>query len=262
MPKKTVYLLLLALLLSSCKKHDMKAGLNVKFAFTYADEKLELNEEYTIDTITSQNIIEVEEIKYFISELSFIDKDGKSTTFVNDSNTAHYVDINMEQTLNWTPTEELPIGIYEYIEFVYGFREETNVSHRFLNAPESMMFWPETLGGGYHYMQINGKYKLSDTATETRNFGLHTGIGQIWENDIPKEYIQNYVIIRDTQQIFIAESSILNLEITMDVSKWFAPEVWDFGVYGGAIMQNQDAQEVLKANAKNVFNIEINPVVK
>ena len=40
----------------------------------------------------------------------------------------------------------------------------------------------------------------------------------------------------------------------MNINNWFStPHVYDFNTYGSAIMQNQEAQNILKENGNNVF---------
>ena len=41
------------------------------------------------------------------------------------------------------------------------------------------MFWPEMLGGGYHYMKMNMIW--SDTSA-LNPFNMHLGIGQIYSS--------------------------------------------------------------------------------
>ena len=44
----------------------------------------------------------------------------------------------------------------------------------------------------------------------------------------------------------------------MNVNNWFRdPNIYNFNEWGGAIMQNQAAQEVLKANGHNVFSVHL-----
>jgi hypothetical protein len=43
----------------------------------------------------------------------------------------------------------------------------------------------------------------------------------------------------------------------MNINSWFTtPHDYDLDYFGGAIMQNQEAQEVIKANGWDVFTIK------
>ncbi|MEG1498265.1 MAG: hypothetical protein RRX93_04175 [Bacteroidales bacterium] len=235
----------------------MKGSIDFQFTFTYDGKPIKLGD--TLYQIPSGNFIQIDEIQYFISNVSLIDASGNRQSLVETRNTAHYVDIKDTPTLTWTTRENLNAGVYEYVEFVYGFTESENRSNRFVNPPESFMFWPEALGGGYHYMKINGKWKRANAdSVEFQNFGLHTGVGQSWENGVAVSFHPNYVVIRDSLQLFVTASSSRTLQINMEVSNWFSnPNLWNFELYGGGIMQNQKAQQALKENAWNVFSIKI-----
>jgi hypothetical protein len=59
----------------------------------------------------------------------------------------------------------------------------------------------------------------------------------------------------------IKEAKTSNLEFKMNVDQWFKdPYVYDFNYFGSSIMQNQNAQSVIKANGRDVF--EINPLLE
>ena len=52
----------------------------------------------------------------------------------------------------------------------------------------------------------------------------------------------------------IAENKENLILLTMVVDNWFRnPNLYDFNVYGSAIMQNQTAQQALKENGQDVF---------
>ena len=46
----------------------------------------------------------------------------------------------------------------------------------------------------------------------------------------------------------------MDIALDMNVNRWFtSPHNFDFNEYGGSIMQNAEAQEVLEANGWDVF---------
>ena len=43
----------------------------------------------------------------------------------------------------------------------------------------------------------------------------------------------------------------------MDINQWFTnPHTFDWEVFGGSIMQNQEAQELLRDNGVSVFSLK------
>ena len=61
------------------------------------------------------------------------------------------------------------------------------------------MMWPDILGGGYHYMMINGKWKNENNVTD--NFAFHLGIGQLYKSNVIDvdsiyAFVQNYFYVK------------------------------------------------------------------
>ena len=204
-----------------------------------------------IYTNTAGNLYQVNEIKYFISKIYFIAHDKKMIE-VTQKQGIHYVDCSMEATLHWK-INDIPQKDYHAISFVFGLNKEDNKSNRFVNPPESNFSWPNFLGGGYHYMQINGKF-LNSTGN-LQNMNIHTGIGQIKnENDSITQFVHNYFTVILPVNFSVNETHTTSLTLNMEVQRWFdTPNIYNFNEFGTGIMQNQRAQELLKENGWNVF---------
>ncbi len=260
MMKKFLFWSLSAVLLvTSCKKEETETEETV-----VEKGKITLSFDANVDGIplvtnvlnyvnAAGNYYEVDELRYFISELKLYKNDGTVVT-IQDDNSIHYYDWDIENTHQWAIEDQLPVGQYDSVSFVFGLNPEKNISGYFVNPPENNMSWPAVLGGGYHYMQINGKWKnLQDSV---RNLNFHTGIGQLYENNQITEYVHNHfsVVIPYIFQVSANENTTLNL--VMNINNWFtSPHDYDFNVWGGSIMQNQAAQEVIKENGHDVFTI-------
>jgi hypothetical protein len=52
----------------------------------------------------------------------------------------------------------------------------------YVNPPEVNMFWPEVLGGGYHYLMINGKW--IDNNNQSKIYNFHLGRGQLYKGNV------------------------------------------------------------------------------
>jgi hypothetical protein len=129
------------------------------------------------------------------------------------------------------------------------------VTNAYPNAPENAMSWPTTLGGGYHYMKINGWWIASDGTQKP--FNLHTGIGQLRDadGDITGFVDNNFTVNLPVDDFVIQKGEVTSLCLQMDVNQWFTnPHLFDFDVQGGSIMQNQTAQELLRDNGRSVFS--------
>ena len=235
-----------------CKKNDFTGRLQINFATEVDGIPIQYDVlNYVND---AGNHYEVNEVRYFISRVKLQKSDGTEVTIADNAG-IHYYDSDILYTSNWLVSDELPVGKYENISFVFGLDETQNVTGYFVNPPEINMAWPDPIGGGYHYMQINGKW-LSNRSNLTP-FCLHTGIGQTYQDNELTGFVQNFFTVTLPLSSFeVKDSETSSLTLTMNVNNWFRdPNVYDFNVWGSAIMQNQAAQEVLKENGKNVFSV-------
>ena len=109
------------------------------------------------------------------------------------------------------------------------------------------------------YMKLNGYWRNAEDSLSGRweTFGFHAGIGQTWQGGTAVAFHQNYRRLIDTVRIFLTGGEIRELTLDMDVAEWFCnPHVWDFNYFGGAVMQDQEAQQAIRDNASGVFSIQ------
>jgi hypothetical protein len=248
---RIISFLIVCILFVSCNKPEKNGTLEISFTHTVDDTLVQFNQ--LIYTNTAENQYQVNEIKYFISRLFLINDKGKSIEIKQD-NGIHYVDCSMEKTLRWT-IDKIPQKHYTAISFVFGLDENDNKSNRFVNPPESNFFWPDVLGGGYHYMQINGKFK--NKSGELQNMNIHTGIGQIRNDDNEiTQFVHNYFTVTLPVHFTVDENNTTHLTLNMEIQRWFdTPNLYNFDDFGTGIMQNQRAQQLLKENGWNVFDV-------
>ncbi len=170
----------------------------------------------------------------------------------------HYIDTDINQTKIYSLKDEIAPGNYSKIVFTFGINKQKNQSLMFVNPPESLMFWPELLGGGYHYMKLNGKWL--DTLSQVSPFNFHLGIGQIYYSfpDSITEYIDNSFLVELPNSSFeIKAGETTDLTIAMNIENWFNnPNNYNHDDWGGDIMQKQDAMKQACENGWNVFSFE------
>jgi len=245
------------LLFANCKEPETSGQLSLKFAFQVDDTTFVADQ--MLYTNAAGNLYEVNEVKFFISDLKLHDSEGNIIA-VYDYNSIHYVDYDIASTQVWDIADDIPTGDYTSISFTFGLSQAKNVSNYFTNPPESNMSWPSYLGGGYHYMQINGKWLKDGVSTP---FNFHTGIGQLYDGDSITGFVQNYFTVNLPAAYFtINEDATTVMNLVMNINSWFTtPNDYDFNYWGGAIMQNQPAQEVIKENGADVFYVTF-PVTK
>ena len=237
-------LVILSVLFSSCHK-EKTAPFSLSFAFQVDGEALQSDIRKYVNAAGNQ--YEVNEVMFFISNVSLYKSDGTVVT----KDRIHYVDIDNPSTLDWD-LGVIPQGDYTAISFTFGLSDAQNRSNRFVNPPECNMSWPEVMGGGYHYMKINGKWLANDG--QVKPFNLHTGRGQLYnEEGEVTQFVDNSFTVRLDAPFTAGKEGEL-YQLVMNVNQWFnASQVFDLDEWGGSIMQNQAAQEILKQNGPYVY---------
>lgn len=198
------------------------------------------------------NPFQISEVQFFISHLVLTYENGEQVAVAADDG-AHYVDVDIPTTLSWHIMDELPVGKCTSVSFVFGLEPSLNQTWRYPNPPENNMSWPSFLGGGYHYMKINGRWQNAEGVVCP--FNLHTGRGCDVDGNV-KDY--NFMVTLPTSDLCFTADHLSVLYLQMDVQNWFrSPYVFDLNEYGGSIMQNAEAQEVLQSNGWDVFTIQL-----
>ncbi len=250
--KKTILFLLASVmaLCSACNKPVDYGDTELRISHTVNGSPL------TTDSLCyvneAGNRFMITEIQWFLSKVTLKSEQGDEYVLG-----IFYIDTNLPETLI-IETTSLPCQKYISIQFTFGLDQEDNVTGLFTDAPERDMFWPESLGGGYHYMKLNGKYLDSDGNLAPMN--LHMGIGQ---NEDLSVFYQNFFTVELPLDITVEKGSPNVICLDMNVDNWFrSPNTYDINVYGSAIMQNQEAQQALKENGNDVFSIKTNDDMK
>lgn len=251
------FLLLTLLILSSCRKEEISCKLSIQFnhmvdgAFLVKDSRIYTNE--------AGNHFEVNELQYFISEISLW-KDGIRYAVKSDTN-IHYVDIEHPSSLEWQPESEFPEGKYDSLTFIFGLQASWNKTGLFLNPPERDMFWPDLMGGGYHYIKMNGKWESDEG--EIKPFNLHIGIGIASDGNGNDIFFHNSFPVKLVLEncTLVGDQPDQRLNITMNINSWFTtPYTWNWNIIGGQIMQNQEAMYLAAENGKDAFTVKFEKV--
>jgi len=196
----------------------------------------------------------VYEVQYFITQLT-VYKNGKAKV-LKGWEKEHYIDTNIPTTLSWDVYDDVEAGNYDSLSFRFGFVDADNQSFMFVNPPESNMIWTEPLGGGYHYMKLNGKWIAPNG--NLRGFAFHIGRGQVYDaNNIPISFIDNsYYVTLKKSDFSVVKGKYTKLLIRMNIEQWFTnPTDYDHNTWGGDIMQTQAAMAIGVKNGWNVFEL-------
>ncbi len=241
----SVILIVSTLPFTSCKKDNddpETATIQIDMFHHVNNDLLKFNELIYENEFGNQ--YSVSRLQYFVSDFELVHEDGR--TFKID--TAFYVDGLVPETLSLKTDLQIPYGNYTDIRFVFGLDEARNTNGAYPNPPENNMEWPIPLGGGYHYMKLEGKVAAGEVQN---NFQAHTG---------PTNGNQNFIEISLEGSVFTVDSLQELLIIGMDINNWWKnPNLLNLNEIT-MVMGNQEIQEKLKANGSDVFRVE--PIIE
>jgi len=250
---------LAALFTGSCKKDDngndntSPAG-KLQFTFQHYVDGNPVIYDSLMYVNAAGNHYLVYEVQYFVTDVVLY-KHGGGTKTIDDWTDYHYVDSNIPNSLKWDVYDSIDPGDYDSLAFHFGFSIDKNKSFMFVNPPESNMVWPEYLGGGYHYMKLNGKWL--DTNNVRRGFAFHLGIGQHYDSTgavVPPFIDNSFRVSLPGSSFSVSDGKTTKITIRMNIEQWFKdPVVYDHNKWGGDIMQKQPAMATAVKNGHNVF---------
>lgn len=253
--KSKLLLILLALLAAACNKPKEKVDFALNIGYEINGKPL------VTDTLCYENEAGnpflITEIQWFLSNIELRSETGDWSSLHHpglsdtlDISRVFYIDTDIPES-HTLQGGQIPIGRYTALRFTFGLDETDNQTGLFCDPPESEMFWPDLLGGGYHYMKLNGKYLNSQG--QLAPLAIHLGIGQ---NEDFTEFYQNYFSVELPIDFDVKANTKNQLDLVMVIDNWFRhPNTIDFNEVGNHIMQNQAAQRLISGNGMDVFRI-------
>lgn len=253
--KNFALIALIAILAISCKNDDDSSNpVNVTFNFTHNwDGRAIENSDFEITEYSNLHgeVLTISKIVYLISDITFT----SSTGDIYDAGDFNLVNVRQGVNLTFTPNIQIPPGNYT-VSFTFGLDDEDNIDGAYpeLNATiEGPWGVPLPLGGGYHYMRMEGKYTDPASPAPEVGFAYHT----IRANDMSTTplTLQDTSFEVDLGQVTISNNT--NIEIKMNAAEWFKnPNLWDLNVLFTSLMPNFSAQVMMYQNGKQgVFSL-------
>lgn len=204
--------------------------------------------ENTQYTNANGEILTITRLRYLISNVTFTNTNGVSTTIDG------YKLINVtNDDLEYSPAIKIATGTYTNVSFTYGFKTEDNIDGAYPDLNSTSFNVPmATLGGGYHYMQFDGKYSnffVTDAPFNYHNIrAVNPGINPIFPP-------QPTFITVDLGPITITDD--VEITINSNIAEWFKnPNLWDLNSLNQVLMPNPSAQLLMNENGQNVFSLE------
>ena len=235
---------------TSCNKDNGVSQVQITFKFSHNwDGTAVSNANFNSIIYTNANgeDLSISKLRYLISKITF--KKSSGETFILDG--YNLVDVTNNTNQSFTPITTIPDGDYSKVSFTFGFDNDDNYNENYIDLNSASWNVPELLGGGYHYMQLEGKF-IDNTTTET-GYAYHT-IRAV-DNSGATQVFQDTFFEVDLGAINITNNATFNIE--MNIAEWFKnPNTWDLNVLNQMLMPNSSAQIMMYENGQNVFNLE------
>ena len=235
---------------TSCNKDNGVSQVQITFKFSHNwDGTAVSNANFNSIIYTNANgeDLSITKLRYLISKITFEKSSGE--TFILDG--YNLVDVTNNTNQSFTPITTIPDGDYSKVSFTFGFDNDDNYNENYIDLNSASWNVPELLGGGYHYMQLEGKF-IDNTTTET-GYAYHT-IRAV-DNSGATQVFQDTFFEVDLGAINITNNTTFNIE--MNIAEWFKnPNTWDLNVLNQMLMPNSSAQIMMYENGQNVFNLE------
>ena len=247
---KIKYMILaVAFMCSSCSSDtDSDTVVNLRFTHEWNNAVVTADDFGTIQYVNAfGNELSIERLRYLISDLTITKPSGEIITL----NNYHLIDLENENTLSLSSNQSVETGTYANVSFIFGFTNTANTDGAYPDLNSASWNVPPMLGGGYHYMQLDGKF-INNIENEA---GYNFHAIRAADNPGPNpSFPQDTFFEVNLGPLTVSENN--EIIISMDIAQWFKePYLWDLNLYNQMLMPNSTAQILMYENGQNVFHL-------
>ena len=226
---------------SSCTNEEENISITLNFTHHWNGTAI-TNQDLNVLKFTNANgeKVSIENLRYLISNISLV-----------ASKNHHLINFNENKGTSIT-ISNLTNGTYA-LSFRFGFSDEDNEDGIYQDLNSVSFNVPGMLGGGYHYMQFDGKY--IDNKNQEAGFNYHA-IRAVDATDPNNLKFEDTSFAVNLGTVVITNTS--EIEIKMNLAEWFKnPNTWNLNELNTVLMPNFEAQKMMNANGKSVFSLGI-----
>ncbi|MFI5195734.1 MAG: MbnP family protein [Chitinophagales bacterium] len=189
-------------------------------------------------TNAAQNVYSVEKLQYYLSGIKIY----KNKILRYSGSDVILVDARKDSVTSFTitPASGLETGVYDSIAFRIGVDSALNTPFGLPQTLDNLdMAWPDAMGGGYHFLKLEGHYKNDSLLA---GYAMHIG--------------GNGFLVKGGFHcaLNIAATGDAELKMIMNVNEWFRnPDNYDFNTDGVFSMGNMALMQKLSQNGADVF---------
>ncbi|EDM45521.1 hypothetical protein SCB49_06927 [unidentified eubacterium SCB49] len=253
MKKATVLALFLVSVLA-CNSNDddastpaIESDVTIKFTQSFDDQPVTASEFSNLD-YTNENgeQLSISRLRYLMSDIVLTDVNGIDTVISE----YQFVDVGESSGALLEAPIKFEEGDYT-LSMRFGFSDADNIDAAYPDLNAATWGVPAPLGGGYHYMQMEGVYINSEDVNT--NYQFHT----IRAAENPGDD----VILTDTSiavnlGTVSVEGLATTIEVNMNIEEWYKnPNLWDLNDLYTMLMPDHEAQIMMNQNGQNVFTL-------
>ncbi len=252
--KRSVIIICVLLFCACTKKEIAPTSTVVRINFTHNWDGTSVSNS-DFNTIQYTNAfgtnLSIEKLRYLISNISFENQNGKKTIV----KAYHLIDVSKEETMSFTTALEIPVGIYKNVSITFGFNITDNIDGEYIDLNSASWNVPGMLGGGYHFMQLEGKF--TDATPTDIGYQYHV-IRAVDRSGATPSFTETFI---EKNLGELAVNPNAEIEIKMNIAEWFKnPTTWDLNTLHSMLMPNYNAQILMNGNGQNVFSLgSVNP---
>ncbi|MDT8411245.1 MAG: hypothetical protein RQ875_02180 [Vicingaceae bacterium] len=199
------------------------------------------------------NNLSISKVRYLLSNFKFHrGHPHHDTITINDFK---LVDLSVPGSDVLVLSQKLPKGDYEGLSFTLGFIPTDNISNFYPSLNSVNWNWPAALGGGYHYLQLEGQFV--DSSSATVNYAYHWGTAR--EITVTNDTIfhPNFGNANLANNAYTISADDVEFHLFVNLDQWFEnPNTWDLNVYNTMLMPNFQAQQLMQQNSATVFEFD------
>ena len=246
-----IYLFCLIVFCTQCSKNESLQTAVVSLEFSHVwDGNAVTDSDFNEIKFATKNgdTLSIERLRYLISDITFTHEDGTQTTL----DEYYLIDLSKPNSLSIQLSQNIPTGNYTTLNFRFGFADEDNVDGAYPDLNTASWNVPSMLGGGYHYLQFDGKYV--NTEGNTAPFNYHM-IRAVDRSDPENLILQDTSFEVSLGNVSITKDGLFSIEVNL--AEWFKnPYTWDLNMWNTVLMPNTEAQLKMHENGPSVFQLK------
>ena len=232
---------------TSCSDDDManqSTTVTIRFSHNFDGSAVDNSTFNQFNYVTEDgDTINITKLRYLISDI--ILQGASGTSVIVDG--YQLVDVTAGTGFSFVIDGEVPQGNYTGLTFTWGFDEADNIEDAYPDLNAASWNWPDMLGGGYHFMQMEGMYKNQGVDMP---YAYHNGTARVSTDVFEQNFFEPQL------GAFTLNKANAEIEIQMDIAEWYKnPNTWDLNVLDIMLMPNYDAQKMMQANGATVFSL-------